>query len=61
MSVDDLVCCTLNLHNYLNKLYDSLIKEKNDEETRDVIDSLLKKLEKEERNLVRDVSRLNDM
>ncbi|WP_153244832.1 hypothetical protein [Labilibaculum antarcticum] len=37
LSVDDLVCGTLYLNNYFNKIYDSLLKETNEEETKDVL------------------------
>ena len=61
MSVDDVVCSTLHLNNYLIKLYKGLIEEAEVEEVKEVFYSLLKQLEQEERNLVRDASRLNDI
>ncbi len=61
MSVDDLVCCTLQLNNFLVEFYKGLIEEAKIEEIKDVFSCLLKRLEQEERNLVRDALRLNEI
>lgn len=61
MSVDDVVNSALQLNNCLIELYKGLIEETKVEEIRDLFKSLVKRLEQEERDLVRDASRLNEI
>lgn len=61
MSVDDVVNSALLMNNCLVKYYKGLIEETKVEAVRDMFNSLSKRIEKEERDLVRDASRLNDI
>lgn len=61
MSVDDVVINTLRLNDCLIEMYKDLIKETEVEEVKELFNSLLKRLEKEEKNLVRDATTLNDI
>lgn len=61
MSVDDVVEIALGMNNCLIELYKGVIEETKVEEVKDVFNSLLRRVEQEEKNLVRDVCRLNDI
>ncbi len=61
MSVDDVVINALRLNDCLIEMYKDLIKETEVEEVKEVFNSLLIRLEKEEKNLVRDAAILNDI
>ena len=61
ISVDDVVSNVLHLNNCLIELYRGIIEETAVEEVKDVFKSLLNRIEQEERDLVRDASRLNDI
>lgn len=61
MTVDDVVCFALELNNCLVEIYKKLIEQTNVREVKEVFKSLLHRIEKEEKNLVRDASLLNDI
>ncbi|WP_430933936.1 hypothetical protein [Saccharicrinis sp. 156] len=61
MSVDEVVDSALLMNNCLIKLYKGLIEETKIDEVKEVFISLLKRIEKEERDLVRDATRLKDI
>jgi rubrerythrin len=59
MSVDDVVDNALSLNNCLIEMYKGLIEVTKVEEVKEMFCSLLKRIEKEEKNLVRDAAMLN--
>ncbi len=61
LTTDDVVDYVLRLNNCLIEMYKGLINETDVEDVKDVFVSLLKGIEKEEKNLVRDAALLNDI
>lgn len=61
MTVDDVVSIALELNNCLIEMYNKLIEQTNVKEVEEVFKSLLHRIEKEEKNLVRDASQLKDI
>ena len=61
MSVDDVIRIALNLNNCLIEMYKILIEETDVKEVEEVLTNLMKRIEKEEMNLVRDASWLYDI
>ncbi len=61
ISIDDVVITALRLNDCLIEMYKNLIKETEVEEVKEVFNSLLNRLKKEEKNLVRDAAMLNEL
>ena len=61
MSVNDVIRIALDFDNCLIQIYKELIKETEVSEVKDVFNSLLKRLEQEQHNLVRDALWLYDI
>lgn len=60
MTVDDVIDMYLKLNNCLIELYDNIVKETESKQVEEMFTSLIKKLEKDEKNLVRDTEWLYD-
>lgn len=61
MTLDDVVQYALGMNNCLMEMYKGLIDETNVDEVKQVFISLLRHVEKEEKNLVRDSELLTDL
>lgn len=61
MTVDDVIGYALGFNNCLYEMYKGLVEEASSEEIKDLFQNLMNKILKEEKNLVRDGTLLNEM